>query len=180
MNRIIGTLLVLALISRPEVFKLNYLMLKDKISVPPVEIREKVNGKDIDKLLNTLDNKKRSNKKINDVKNEKIEELNSILSKMAKENIHLDEEEVLEFSNFMEFYEEENEYITNIVDNILNSDLNKIQKELLAENTDLEYLIGELESILLEEEKIENRLNLIINNADNLINTLTKEKELTA
>jgi len=172
MNKFIGGLLIITLLGRPAIIKVDYIayeffksndvlinyLRKNEISeIEPEKEEDKINL-----LLKEIDDNKR---KINILVKEKkqvVESLEYAMKAKAVSKAPLSEEFILEFKEFNDLYAEKRDFIQTDIDALINTDFNDIQKEMLHSETDYEYIIAEFEQLAESQNSIISFLKSLI------------------
>ena len=172
MNKVIGGLLILTLLGRPAIIKVDYIayeILKSndiiinylrKNDILEIEI-EKEEDK-ISLLMQEIDENKRQINTLIKEKKQIVASLENAMKTKAMSREMLSEEFILEFKAFNELYAEEKFSVQAEIDAIINTDLNSIQKEILHNETDYQYIVAEFEQLA-------NSQNSIISFLKNLV-----------
>ena len=164
MNKVIGGLLILTLLGRPAIIKVDYIayeILKSndiiinylrKNDVLEIEI-EKEEDK-ISLLMQEIDENKRQINTLVGEKKQIVASLENTMKTKAMSREILSEEFILEFKEFNELYAEERNSVQAEINAIINTDFNSIQKEILHNETDYEYIIAEFEQLAYSQNSI--------------------------
>ena len=157
MNKVIGGLLILTLLSRPaiirvdyiayEVFKSNNILINYLRKNDIHEIESEKEEDRIDILMTEIDYNKRAINTLMKEKKQIVADLEKAMKNKAIAREILSEEFILEFKEFNELYEREKSAIQADINAMANTDFNSIQKEILHTETDYEYIVAEFEQL---------------------------------
>ena len=173
MNKVIGGLLILTLLGRPaiieadyiayEIFKSNDIIINYLRKNDILEIEQGKEDERISLLMKEIDDNKRQINKLVKEKKEIVASLESAMKTKAASREILSEEFILEFKEFNELYAEEKTAVQAKLDEVINTDLNAIQKEMLHSETDYEFIIAEFEQLSESQNSIISFLSNLVN-----------------
>ena len=153
MNKVIGGLLILTLLGRPAIIKVDYLayeVFKSNDSLINYlrknDIFKTEQGKEEDRislLMKEIDENKRQINTLVEEKKQIVASLEGVMKTKVMNREILSEEFMLEFKEFNELYAEKRDSIQSEVEMLINTDFNSIQKEILHNETDYEYIVAE-------------------------------------
>ena len=173
MNKVIGGLLILTLLGRPAIIKVDYIayeILKSNDIIINYLRKNDILGIEIEKeedkisfLMQEIDENKRQINTLIKEKKQIVASLdNAMKSKVMSKQI-LSEEFILEFKEFNELYAEEKIAVQAEMDAIINTDFNSIQKEMLHNEMDYEYIIAEFEQLAYSQNSVISFLKNLVN-----------------
>jgi len=179
MNKLIGGLLILSLLGRPALLRVDYIayefyksnsviisfLKKDNVVIEEDDEEEK-----IDELMKVIDDNKRYISDLVSQKNKVVDNLDDIMRQKAMARQTLNNEFILEFQQFNELYNAEKNTVESSIDVLSNADFNGIQQEMLHTETDYEYIVAEFEEVIESQNSIISFLEGLINKGKQTLN----------
>lgn len=180
MNKIIGGLLVLSMLSRPGIIKVDYFayeIYKSNASIinylkrteAPVLNYDK---EEIDMIMTEIDNNKRQITELVELKNDSLKQMDSILKEKSVKKVLLTSEQMEKFAAFSKFYSTRSENVREKMDYVSSDDLNDIQQQVLHNDINYRYIYEKFEGIAKNQNEIIDYLTVIINEANDTIDAL--------
>jgi len=172
MNKLLGGLLILTLMGRPAIIKVDYIayeFLKSNDIIinylrknDILEIRQEDEEEKIRFLMKEIDDNKRAINTLIKEKKQIVENLEGTMKNKAAARDTLSEEFILEFREFNQLCTEKSDCIHEDIDALINMDFNDIQKEMLHSETDYAYIIAEFEQLSENQENIISFLRRVV------------------
>lgn len=176
MNKIIGGLLVVAMLSSPRVLQYDFLaneMYKANeslINFLKSNEEKEIGAEDIEFVMNEIDENRRYISLLIDRKKECVNDIEEILIEKSSKKVFLTDEQVEKFNDFKTLISNKNVDAVNSMSYVTNEDFNDIQKEVLHTDVDYEYIYYKFYDFYKNQSEVIDYLTSVINEAN-----LTKE-----
>jgi hypothetical protein len=177
MNKIIGGLLVVSLLSRPAIFNVEYLayqVLKAQSQIICVikksDEDETEDVKDINKILTDIDENSRCITSLLKEKRKLVDKIQTRMDLLAYTKTTLNEFQIISFAEFSAIYKNENMALHNTMTKIEdNKEITKVKKEFMKKESDTNFIYNQLKEIMNYQLEAMQTLRSIVLSATNTL-----------
>ncbi|MDL2248255.1 hypothetical protein LJB89_00995 [Tyzzerella sp. OttesenSCG-928-J15] len=172
MNKLIGGLLIISLLSRPAILRVDFIayeffksntVIINSLKKEDLYIEEESDDEVINNLMDTIDGNKRTIDNLMEEKRTIVANLDNVMKEKAVTRQALNSEFILEFQEFNKIYNEERGDVEYNIDTLNSTDFTAIQQNMLHNEVDYSYIIAEFEEVIESQNKVITFLESLVN-----------------
>jgi hypothetical protein len=162
MNKIIGGLLVLSLLGRPAILRIDYVAYEfyksNRIIIDYVRKNDEyiLNERDgdVDRLFKDMSFNKTYIDRLSEEKNSLVRDIKNLMHTKARQKKAFSDEFICELKTFNDLYDRERGEVKNSINQIEDFDTNGIQQEILHKDINYDYILSEFEHVIKSQNKV--------------------------
>jgi hypothetical protein len=170
MKKIIGGLLLLSLLSRPSILRIDFIAYEfyrsNQVLIESIKRNESLLNTDkeeeVDRLMEDIDTNKRYIERLNYEKNAIIQDMENLMYVKSKSKEAMSGAFILQFREFNELYTLERGDALEHIESIKKLDLTDIQQEILHNDMNIDYILAAFKACVDSQKKIIGFLERVI------------------